>query len=56
MKLYMRTLILLFALQVKGINKENWFSSEEGIITVLGELERCGNQFKDIFKDKYIRK
>lgn len=53
---YENTNFIICPSEVKGINKENWFSSEEGIITVLGELERCGNQFKDIFKDKYIRK
>lgn len=33
---------------VNGITKENWFYSEEGIDRVMGELMRCGNQFKDI--------
>ena len=28
-----------------GITKENWYKTERGINRVLGELERCGNQF-----------
>lgn len=28
-----------------NITKENWYKSERGINRVLGELERCGNQF-----------
>ncbi len=34
-----------------GITKENWFKSERGINRVLGELERCGNQFVGDVKD-----
>ena len=34
-----------------GITKENWFKSERGINRVMGELERCGNQFVDDVKD-----
>jgi hypothetical protein len=29
------------------ISKENWFKTEVGIKRVLGELQRCGNQFND---------
>ena len=28
-----------------NITKENWYKSERGINRVMGELERCGNQF-----------
>lgn len=28
-----------------NITKNNWFTTEKGINRVLGELERCGNQF-----------
>ena len=28
-----------------GITKSNWFASEYGVQRVLGELNRCGNQF-----------
>ncbi len=34
-----------------GITKENWFRSERGINRVMGELERCGNQFVGDVKD-----
>jgi uncharacterized SAM-binding protein YcdF (DUF218 family) len=34
---------------VKGITKENWFNNKDGIDKVMGELMRCGSQFKDIF-------
>lgn len=34
-----------------GITKDNWFRSERGINRVLGELERCGNQFVGDVKD-----
>ena len=34
-----------------GITKENWYRSERGINRVLGELERCGNQFVGDVKD-----
>lgn len=29
------------------ISKENWYKTEAGIKRVLGELQRCGNQFND---------
>ena len=31
-----------------GLNRDNWYTSESGIHTVLGEVERCGSQFHDI--------
>lgn len=33
-----------------GINRDNWYRTEKGIETVLGEVERCGSQFHDIIK------
>lgn len=36
---------------VWGITKENWFQTQRGIDHVLGELMRCGQQFRDIFGD-----
>jgi len=30
-----------------NISKENWFTTENGIDSVLGKLARCGNQFVD---------
>lgn len=29
-----------------GINAQNWYRTEEGAMQVLGEVERCGAQFK----------
>lgn len=29
------------------ISKENWYKTDAGIKRVLGELQRCGNQFND---------
>lgn len=34
-----------------NITKENWFTTEQGIDRVLGELARCGNQFIDDIKE-----
>ena len=34
-----------------GINRENWFQTEEGIEEVLGEVERCGKQFHKIMRE-----
>ena len=28
-----------------NITKNNWYTTEQGINRVLGELSRCGNQF-----------
>lgn len=32
----------------RGIGKTTWMTTEEGIDTVLGEVERCGSQFHEI--------
>lgn len=37
--------------ETEGINKQNWFATENGVDTVMGEIERCGWQFKDIIKN-----
>ena len=34
-----------------GINKDNWYKTEQGIDRVLGELARCGNQFVGDIKE-----
>lgn len=34
----------------KGIGRENWHRTAQGIDTVLGELERCGGQFHEIMR------
>ena len=44
--------ILVCPTITKGITKENWFKKEEGIRIVLGEMERCGNQFHEIVKEQ----
>lgn len=36
---------------VDGITRENWYETQRGIRKVLGELERCGSQFGDIFQE-----
>lgn len=33
------------------INRKNWYSSEIGRETVLGELARCGNQLTDVLEN-----
>ena len=37
-----------------NITKENWFTTEQGIDRVLGELARCGNQFVGDIKEYLI--
>ncbi len=34
-----------------SITKENWYKTEEGIDTVLGEMERIGVQFHNILRE-----
>jgi uncharacterized SAM-binding protein YcdF (DUF218 family) len=46
---YPQTEFIVCPSNVKGITKENWFKTEDGIDKVMGELMRCGSQFKDIF-------
>ena len=40
----------------RGIGRDTWFQSEEGIDTVLGEVERCGKQFHEIMRRHSCRK
>lgn len=47
---YPQTEFIICPTEIQGINKENWFKSDIGIDKVMGELTRCGWQFKDIFK------
>lgn len=53
---YPNTKFIICPVDIRGISKEKWFKSEDGINKVLGEVERCGNQFKEIFKEKLIKK
>lgn len=50
---YPKTEFIICPSQVKGITKDNWFTSEEGIDNVMGELSRCGSQFKDVFMSAF---
>lgn len=34
-----------------NITKNNWYTTEQGINRVLGELARCGNQFAPDIKE-----
>lgn len=38
------------------VGRDTWQQSEQGIDTVLGELERCGAQFHQIFREHYLDK
>lgn len=44
--------LLVCPVITRGIARDNWFLDEEKIDVVLGEVERCGNQFHRIMKDK----
>jgi len=47
---YPETEFIICPTETQGINKENWFSCDDGIEKVMGELMRCGSQFKDLIK------
>lgn len=53
--LFPETEILVCPTITKGISKENWCQTEEGIRIVLGEIERCGTQFHEIVKSYGIQ-
>jgi len=44
---YPDTELIICPAEAQGINKNNWINSENGIDRVMGELMRCGSQFKD---------
>ncbi len=44
---YPDTEIIICPSDVQGINKNNWFTTENGVDRVMGELSRCGSQLKD---------
>lgn len=46
--LFPETEILVCPTVTQDISKDNWFLSREKIDKVLGEIERCGNQFHEI--------
>jgi uncharacterized SAM-binding protein YcdF (DUF218 family) len=41
------TQFLVCPIETQGINKDNWFKTSYGSERVMGELMRCGAQFKD---------
>jgi len=47
---YPQTEFIICPTEVQGINKLNWFKCDYGIEKVMGELMRCGSQFKDLIK------
>lgn len=47
---YSQTKFMVCPVNVEGINKNNWFKSKSGIEQVMGELSRCGGQFKDFIR------
>ncbi len=49
------TEILVCPAVTKGISRESWTASPEGIDTVLGEVERCGSQFHEIMREHMTR-
>ena len=48
---YPDTEIIIYPVDVQGINKSNWFTTENGVEKVMGELMRCGSQLKDYFME-----
>jgi uncharacterized SAM-binding protein YcdF (DUF218 family) len=52
--LYQHTQFYICPAEIRGINKDNWFTSDDGINAVMGELSRCGNQFQEIIKQLNI--
>lgn len=51
---YPNTKFIVYPTETQGINKHNWFTTKEGIDKVMGEVERCGSQFKDVIKEYYL--
>lgn len=44
------TEFLVCPVVTRGISRESWYTTEDGIDTVLGEVERCGGQFHQIMR------
>ncbi len=42
--------LLVCPVVTKGISRDTWQQTEQGIDTVLGEVERCGRQFHQIMR------
>lgn len=43
---YPKTKFIICPIEYEDINSNNWFNSDKGIKTVMGELSRCGGQLK----------
>ena len=52
---YPETEFFVYPVITNGIAKENWFTTEDGVDRVLGELARCGNQMTDDIKKDLLR-
>ena len=48
--------ILVSPVVTKGISRENWYRSEEGIRLVLTEVEHCGSQFGEVVRNAAEKK
>ena len=44
------TELVVFPVDVFGITRDDWYTSQLGTERVLGELARCGNQFVGVEK------
>ncbi|MBZ9635221.1 YdcF family protein [Clostridium sp. FP1] len=44
---YPDTELIICPSVVQGINRDTWFTTENGVERVMGELMRCGSQLKD---------
>jgi uncharacterized SAM-binding protein YcdF (DUF218 family) len=45
------TEILVCPVVTKGVSRENWYQTEKGTELVLTEVEHCGSQFHEIFRE-----
>lgn len=50
-----KTTFYIAPVESQNINKDNWFKTAQGIEQVLGELERCGGQFKEILETNLLQ-
>lgn len=48
--------ILVSPVVTKGISRENWYRSEEGVRLVLTEVEHCGSQFGEVVRNAAEKK
>lgn len=46
-----KTRLKVCTFDARGITRDNWFTTEQGVDKVLGELFRCGNQFVGDIKE-----